>query len=562
MSNFGAQQSPQGIAALSMGNPAPLQKRVEQGGKDPQTGLPKDLIDALALNIVTNEQDAGKRQAAMQQLQQAAGPTGQMPTVVQNLQQQAQQKMAALQQRAMQQAQAQQAQAQQAQAPQGQGIDQAPVEFGMAGGGIVAFAKGGDEGEYETRYDRMNRENRERAEQELADRIEAIRASGNEAGATTYGHQMSELGNAIDRVVPDPVQLFRKLVSDPSLEREGAATKQVERGRPTMANDPRLAELSKPAPTMGGLRAAPGVAAGPASAGQAIARPAGNQGIAGSAPREIMDPMEKAIRDNIMKTMAVKDDDEYAKGVERFNKTAGIDALLKDMSDRATARESRFAEAKASRTPEWVRALQSMGGAPVRGGIGMMLGQMGAAATKARDAYSDEDLAFAKEIDTMRDAITKAKLDGNVKAANAGEQALKDLIANKRQAEQSGTSLLNTQEQARTRKQIAADNAAARADARAAGLADKQIATAINMVKNDELINRWQKDADALSKTPTQSNKAAVMELERKIAERQQQIYQSFKVPGVGSKMPAAPGAASPGGTSTSGWGKASVVTP
>jgi len=149
MQEFGAQQSPQGIAALSMGNPAPLQQRVQQAGKDPQTGLPKDLVDALALNIVTNEQDAAKRQMAMQQLQQAAGPTGQMPTVVQSLQQQAQQKMAAMQQQAMQQAQAQQAQARQggiAQAPQQPqqqaGIDRLPAEFAMAGGGIVSFAKG------------------------------------------------------------------------------------------------------------------------------------------------------------------------------------------------------------------------------------------------------------------------------------------------------------------------------------------------------------------------------------------------------------------------------------
>jgi hypothetical protein len=44
------------------------------------------------------------------------------------------------------------------------------VEFGLAGGGIVAFKKGGDEGEeYETPYDRMNRRNREEEERRRRD---------------------------------------------------------------------------------------------------------------------------------------------------------------------------------------------------------------------------------------------------------------------------------------------------------------------------------------------------------------------------------------------------------
>lgn len=127
-----SQTNPQGLAAISMGNPAPLQKRVAQSPKDPQTGFPQDLAAALALSIVNTEQDAAKRQAAMQQLQQAMGPAGQMPTVVQGLQQAAAQK---LRQMPQQQGQPEQM----AQAPQSAGIDQAPVEFGMAGGGIVSF---------------------------------------------------------------------------------------------------------------------------------------------------------------------------------------------------------------------------------------------------------------------------------------------------------------------------------------------------------------------------------------------------------------------------------------
>ena len=81
------------LASMFMGNPGPLQAEVnkEQQGKP---GLPADLRDLLALQIVTNENDAAKRNAAMQQLQQMGtqGPQGEPPTVAQSLQQQAKQK--------------------------------------------------------------------------------------------------------------------------------------------------------------------------------------------------------------------------------------------------------------------------------------------------------------------------------------------------------------------------------------------------------------------------------------------------------------------------------------
>jgi hypothetical protein len=122
-----------------MGNPAMLQKRVAESPKDPQTGLPQDLVAALALSMNLTIQNAGQREAAMEQLQQAAGPTGQMPTVVQGLQDAAKQKLGA-QAQPNPQAQAEPPQ----EAPQQvAGLAQAPVEFGMAGGGLVSFASEG-----------------------------------------------------------------------------------------------------------------------------------------------------------------------------------------------------------------------------------------------------------------------------------------------------------------------------------------------------------------------------------------------------------------------------------
>jgi hypothetical protein len=170
-----SQPSAQGIASLFRGNPAPLQQRIqqEQQGKP---GLPPDLHELMALNIVTNETDAVAKQKAMDQLAQMQGQQGKPPTVMESVQEQARQKMQAQALQAQQQQQAMQAMAQQAgpgpvpegtqfaeAQPSAQGIDDLPVEFGLAGGGIVAFQKGG-EGEYETPYDRMNRKNREEAE--------------------------------------------------------------------------------------------------------------------------------------------------------------------------------------------------------------------------------------------------------------------------------------------------------------------------------------------------------------------------------------------------------------
>lgn len=219
------QPSAQGIAALFRGNPAPLQQRIQQE-QQAKPGIPPDLQKLLALNIVTNEKDAVAKQQAMDQLAQMQGQQGQQgqpPTVMQTVQEQARQKMQAQAVQAQQQQQGLQALMQQAQSPQApenlpqpepqpQGIDELPVEFQMAGGGIVAFKEGGD-GEYETPYDRMNRENRERAEAEEMARLERIREMGNET--MPYGEQMRNLGRAISSVVPNPVELLKTLVSAP-----------------------------------------------------------------------------------------------------------------------------------------------------------------------------------------------------------------------------------------------------------------------------------------------------------------------------------------------------------
>lgn len=150
------QPSAQGIASLYRGNPQPLQQSIQ---KDQQAkpGLPPDLQKMLALQIVTNETDSATAQKAMDQLRQMGGQSGKPPTVMASLQQQAEQKLQAQAVQAQQKQQGIQSLLQQAPAagvpegtpqpedqPEAQGIDQLPVEFAAAEGGIVSFASDGE----------------------------------------------------------------------------------------------------------------------------------------------------------------------------------------------------------------------------------------------------------------------------------------------------------------------------------------------------------------------------------------------------------------------------------
>lgn len=196
------QPSANGIASLFQGNPAALQQRVKKE-EQANPGLPPDLKELMALQILTDENDAAKRQQAMNQLNQAGGPN--MPTVAQTLQERAKQALQARMMQAQQQAQMppqpqpiptappadqpevspemmQQLAAMQAQGTGG--LDQLQSNVGnFAGGGIIAFAgptgsqvpKVGEE-------DRLAEEERARLERELEMRLigEAARADNRE----------------------------------------------------------------------------------------------------------------------------------------------------------------------------------------------------------------------------------------------------------------------------------------------------------------------------------------------------------------------------------------------
>jgi len=177
------QSSVNQIASVFRGNPAPLQQRVNQD-KQANQGIPADLKELLALQILTEERDSMSRQQAIQQLQQAS----QQPTVAQSLQQRAQQ---AIQSKAVQEQQSQQGlqglmqQLGSGSVPenvpqpqrQPQGIDQLPAGMGeFSGGGIVAFEAGGSvEEKYRREFEEMGEGTRMKFSPEVQEYAKRLR---------------------------------------------------------------------------------------------------------------------------------------------------------------------------------------------------------------------------------------------------------------------------------------------------------------------------------------------------------------------------------------------------
>lgn len=274
------QPSVNDLASVFRGNPGPLQARVNQDmqGQPPGT-LPKDLKDLLALQIVTNEQDAAKRSAAMQQLNQMQpqGPQGEPPTVAQSLQEQAKQKLQAQMVQQMRQQQGLQGLMQQLppgavpeqtpqpqEQPEAQGLDMLPSNMGenYAGGGIIAFA--GDKGSvvpnpndeesdtYETPYDRRNRLLNESGRRfgDPKD-IEGIQKALAFAGApiAALADILALPVNAVRNLVRNPLDTSERPSLTPAsdarreflnLPEERPVPQAAPNVRPTMANDPRL----------------------------------------------------------------------------------------------------------------------------------------------------------------------------------------------------------------------------------------------------------------------------------------------------------------------------------
>lgn len=207
------QPSAQGIAQLYMGNPGALQQRVQKE-QQAKPGLPPDLKKLMALNIVTNEQDAAKRQQAMNALNSMAPAGEEPPTVAQSVQEQAKQAMQAKMLQQQRQQQGLQALAQRSpsmEVPEGvpqpeaqpQGIDDLPVEMEFARGGIVAFADG------DKVFSRMDQEKADKLKmlegllQQVNSMLTAAAKSGDPRAIQTYASQAASVRDQINKTRQD-----------------------------------------------------------------------------------------------------------------------------------------------------------------------------------------------------------------------------------------------------------------------------------------------------------------------------------------------------------------------
>ena len=152
------------ITKTYVGQPAPLQAKVDQDKKQ-HGGIPQDLRQLLALNDITDIRENAGIQAAL-------NAPADMPTVAQNIQQQAKQ---ALQARMVKDAQQRMAKEGQMGIPQGiprpipqpQGINTLTANVGesYAHGGVVAFEEGGMTADQILRQQMAVNEETQRAEE-------------------------------------------------------------------------------------------------------------------------------------------------------------------------------------------------------------------------------------------------------------------------------------------------------------------------------------------------------------------------------------------------------------
>lgn len=336
--------------------------------------------------------------------------------------------------------------------------------------------------------------------------------------------------------VPAPATAGRDAVVDPEVQRlKALAAARAQTG-----------QNATPA-----VSAKPPVANVPASPRPTVV----NTGIAGAGKPEVVeptDPLEAAIRKSAMETLAKDPEEVRRRAIEANAKAMGLDALLKPAQERVANREAMVKRIQENRQPLWIDALMSAG-KPTKGGLAGVLSQMATGVNATKQGYDVEDLKFIDELNKLNEGIDKARIEGRYKDVAAGETAVKDLIADRRQAEQSGTSLLTNKETARSREQIAKEGrlsreqtAALAAQGRADALAGKT-----DVAYREQAMKLAMAAALKEMQLPANMAKYKNTTAEELAATKFNSIYNALK----SGKMGAAPSAESPSGTSKPGWG-------
>lgn len=465
------------------GNPRPLAANVQQAQKQQPPGeIPPDLEEAMALQKIAELRNAFAGQQAMQ-----AG--GAQPSIMQKLKQ----IVGGIQAQAQPPVMPGAMPARPVMAARGGSIDQLASNLGShyARGGIIAFTPGGDvEDEKLSEADAKDIERRMRERTMSPEKKEA---------PSEYMKQMSNLLGFFGNLGSDAI---KTLVSAPGY---GFSADSKPAARPTTAP----VAATDPADIRAQLNAADAARYAerttPVVPTPTAPRPTANVGIGGGPAqpqKEAVDPNSlRGITEAYLRgELGVNPETERDKAVDWTKKTLGLDALLAEKQGRADERAKSIADLQARRTPEWIKGLQGLSKGPIRGGAGMVLGQLGANTVAAREDYEAQDLKYKDELDRLRDVITDAKIKGNYELAKEGMAAYKEVDARRRAAAQSTTSLLNTDEQVKARMQAAKDAAAGRAQIAAAQLEDKKakrLQDQKNFLAQEE--RKWQ---DTLNRNP------------------------------------------------------------
>ena len=495
------------------GNPQPLETKVQKAQQSQPPGkIPPDLEEAMALQKIADLRNSAQGQQAMQ-----AG--GAQQSIVDKLRQML----------AGNQAQAQMAGGPPVMAARGGSIDQLMSNLGhnYAGGGIIAFSKQTDENNRSLVND-SNTESSQFAQDiaKIPQAFDDLKQRAREEDATRAAQDRRMAQYKQDKLAAQQkTSLFNYLFGSPTREKEGIAKLTEMSNAPlnVAAEKPDLVKATPPADIRSQLNTADAARFAEKPAPKLPAAPAANvpptanvnAPVKPATPdkpaEEVMSPMETALQKSIMDALAKDPEAVRKKAMEQNAQFMGLDALLKPAQDRAASRETMIKQIQADRQPLWITALQNAGNKP--GNIAQVLNQMATGTNAAKQGYNTQDLKFLDELSDLYANIDKAKIEGRYKDVAAGKEAVKDLIAEQRQAEQSGTSLLNTKENVRSREQIAKDAAAGRAQvaagqAQTAALAREERTRQFN---ETELRKIREKDVDRAAKIETAIAKRTAM---------------------------------------------------
>jgi hypothetical protein len=307
--------------------------------------------------------------------------------------------------------------------------------FEYADGGIVAFQEGGQPKKYETPYDRMNRENREKAGDEPrvinlpkgtpADEVELIRMQNPDAIVRTEdaGSKLREIGQAAKRALtyssdveamkqraapkPTPVEQASLRAMDNKMMPAGLPGAAAERGISAPAAPRAIAPgMARPAPFMASATEAPVAAAAPQTG-----LPAAAQSV---------NPYEARLNQVALKEPVAPTTQDAISRVSELSPAAMQEAALQkrnqEMRDRAAGYKEQFEKGRPSGLDDLIR---------VFGQAGQYKGLSGLAPayTANKQQQRAEELAMTRQYNELMNLADTKDLEGSKELFGARTKA-------------------------------------------------------------------------------------------------------------------------------------------